>query len=129
MTLIAGSSAELLTRWKQALQGIAAVRTVREMDSLRLGLERSVPQVVLLDIESPGFGDSDTVFRLRKWNPATRIVVLSGPISDDTELAFFKAGARGCCRRDIDPQLLKRVVLAVQIGDVDSAIAYPAVAG
>jgi DNA-binding NarL/FixJ family response regulator len=118
MILIACSSDELLARWEQALQGIAAVRTVREMDSLGLGLERTGPQVLLLDIDSPGFSDSDTVFRLRTWNPTIRIVVLSGPISDDMELALFKAGARGCCRRDIDPQLLKRVVLAVQIGEL-----------
>jgi len=118
MILIAGSSPELLARWEQALQGIAAVRTLHEMDSLRLGLELAGPQVLLLDVDSPSFSDADTVFRLRNWNPTMRIVVLSGPISDDTELAFFKAGARGCCRRDIDPQLLKRVVVAVQIGEL-----------
>ena len=118
IVLIAVSSADLLARWEQALRGIAEVRAEREMDSVRLGLERAAPQVLLLDIDLPGFSGPDGLFRLRDANPGTKIVVLSGSISDDTELALFKAGARGCCQRDIDPQLLKRVVVAVQIGEL-----------
>jgi two-component system NarL family response regulator len=116
--LIAGSSADLLTRWEQALQGIAAVRAVGDIYSLSAVLKQAAPQLLLLDIDLPGFGGPDAVGSLRNSNPATRIVVLSGPISDDTELALFKAGARGCCQRDIAPQLLKRVVVAIQVGEL-----------
>jgi two-component system NarL family response regulator len=51
-------------------------------------------------------------------NPATSMVVLSGPISEETELDLFKAGVRGYCRNDIDPQLLKRVVVAIELGEL-----------
>jgi len=44
--------------------------------------------------------------------------VLSDPISDATEIALFKMGVRGCCRIDTDPQLLKRVVAAIQLGEL-----------
>jgi DNA-binding NarL/FixJ family response regulator len=116
--LIARSSDDLLAAWQQALQGIAEVQAVHDMTSLCLRLERTAPQVLLLDIDLPGFSHMSTLSRLRNSNPATRIVVLSDPISADAELAFFKAGARGHCLRDIDPQLLKRVVLAVQLGEL-----------
>lgn len=118
MILIACSSADLLARWEHALRGIAQVQAVREMDSLMLDLKRTAPQILLLDIDLAGFSGPDAVFRLRISNPATRIVILSGPISENAELALFKAGARGYCQRDIDPQLLKRAILAVQIGEL-----------
>jgi two-component system NarL family response regulator len=34
------------------------------------------------------------------------------------ELSLFKSGVRGYCRNDIDPQLLKRVVVAVELGEL-----------
>jgi two-component system NarL family response regulator len=34
------------------------------------------------------------------------------------EVELFKAGVRGYCRIDIDPELLKRVVVAVQLGEL-----------
>jgi len=118
VVLVGVASVDLLARWEQALQGIAEVGAEREIHSLGLTLERTAPQVLLLDSGLPGFSGPDTIFCLKDTSPATKIVVLSGPISDDTELALFEAGASGCCRRDIDPQLLKRVVVAVQIGEL-----------
>jgi len=91
MILIACSSADLLARWVQVLRGIAEVQAVRDMNSLLLGVERTAPQVLLLDIDLPGFSGPGAVSRLRNSNPATRIVILSDPISDNAELALFKA--------------------------------------
>ena len=33
-------------------------------------------------------------------------------------MALFKAGVQGCCKSDVDPQLLKRIVVAVQQGEL-----------
>ena len=66
----------------------------------------------------PGLDTPKSIARARNLNPATNIVVLSGAIPEETELALFKAGVRGYCRNDIDPQLLKRVIVAVQVGEL-----------
>ena len=118
MILIASSSSDMLARWEQALQGSNVILTVRRLDSLREGLVRVVPQVLLLDFDLPGLDGPKGVAGLRKANPATKIIALTGVVSDEMELALFKAGVRGCCRSDIDPQLLKRVVAAVQQGEL-----------
>jgi two-component system NarL family response regulator len=116
--LIASSSSDMLATWEQGLQGFNVVLTVRRLGSLREGLVRVVPQVLLLDFDLPGLDGPKGVAGLRKANPATKIIVLTGVVSDEMELALFKAGAQGCCRSDIDPQLLKRVVVAVQQGEL-----------
>jgi DNA-binding NarL/FixJ family response regulator len=118
MILIASSSSDMLARWEQGLQGSNVILTVRRLDSLREGLLRVVPQVLLLDFDLPGLDGPKGVAGLRKANPATKIIALTGVVSDEMELALFKAGVRGCCRSDIDPQLLKRVVAAVQQGEL-----------
>ena len=118
MILIASSSSDTLVRWEQGLQGVHIVLTVRGLDSLREGLVRIMPKVLLLDCDLPGLDGPKGVAVLRKANTATKIIALTGVVSDETELALFKAGVRGCCRSDIDPQHLKRIVAAVEQGEL-----------
>ena len=118
MILMASPSAVLLARWEHALSGLAPVHTVGDMISLATRMAQTAPQVLLLDLDLSGLRGANTVRCLGNSSPATRIVALGGLVPDDSELAYFKAGARGFCRNDIDPQLLKRVVVAVQIGEL-----------
>ena len=118
MILIASSSSDMLARWEQGLQGDDVILTVRRLDSLREGLVRAMPQVLLLDFDLPGLDGPKGIAGLRKSSPATKIIAVTGIVSDEMELAMFKAGVRGCCRSDIDPQLLKRIVVAVEQGEL-----------
>lgn len=118
MILIASSSSDMLARWEQGLQGDDVILTVRRLDSLREGLLRAMPQVLLLDFDLPGLDGPKGIAGLRKSSPATKIIAVTGIVSDEMELAMFKAGVRGCCRSDIDPQLLKRIVAAVEQGEL-----------
>ena len=85
---------------------------------MRTNLLRERPRILLLDLDLQGLDTPKAIAHVRNLNPATIIVVLSGPISEETELDLFKAGVRGYCRNDIDPQLLKRVVVAVELGEL-----------
>jgi len=116
--LIASSSADTLARWEQGLQGFAAVLAVRQLDSLKEALLHVMPQVLLLDLALPGLGGAKGVAALRRANSATKIIAVTDAICDETELSLFKVGVRGCCQRDIDPQLFKRVVVAIQQGEL-----------
>jgi DNA-binding NarL/FixJ family response regulator len=116
--LIASCSSDMLARWEQGLQSYDVILTVRRLDSLKEGLVRAMPHVLLLDFDLPGLDGPKGIAGLRKSNPATKIIAVTGIVSDEMELAVFKAGVRGCCRSDIDPQLLKRTVVAVQQGEL-----------
>ena len=118
MILLASPSLDSLRRWEQALQGFRPVLAIDQAESARMSLLRERPQILLLDLDLPGLNTPQAIARVRNLNPTTSIVVLSGPVSEETELDLFKAGVRGYCRNDIDPQLLKRVVVAVQLGEL-----------
>lgn len=116
--IIASPCHDVGFRWERALRGFAAIQLCTQADALRARMLTDRPQSVLLDLDLPGLGTPKAVTQLRNLSPATAIVALSDQISDTEELELFKAGVRGCCRRDIDPELLKRVVVAVQIGEL-----------
>jgi two-component system NarL family response regulator len=116
--LLASPSPELLRSWEGVLHGFRPVLAFDQADSVRASLLRDRPQILLLDLDLPGINTPEAIARTRALSPMTSIVVLSGPIGEETELNLFKAGVRGYCRNDIDPQLLKRVVLAVQLGEL-----------
>jgi two-component system NarL family response regulator len=116
--LIASASQPLLTAWKQELQALSSVLAVTETDSLGEALVRIRAHVLVVDLDLPDLGGTRGIASLWRLHKATKIVVCSTALSDDAELALFLSGVRGCCRRDIDPQLLKRAVVAVQEGEL-----------
>jgi len=118
MILIASAAAELVTNWERALEGVAGVLAVRPFESLKEGMLRVAPRTLLLDLELPGLDSARGVAALRRASPGTRVIVFSATVSDDLEIALFKLGVRGCARRDVDAQLVKRIVLAVEQGEM-----------
>jgi two-component system NarL family response regulator len=118
MILLASAARDVLSNWERALQGMAGILAVRQFDSLKEGMARVAPRILVLDLELPGLDGARGVAALRRASPGTRITVLSAVVSDELEIALFKLGVRGCARRDIDPQLLKRIVLAIEQGEM-----------
>ena len=118
MILLASASSAKLAHWNQDQLGLHPVLTVNELDALKIVLVQIRPQILLLDFDLPGLDGPRGFASMRKLHPATKIIALTGAISDETELALFKTGVRGCCRSDIDPQVLKRIILAVQQGEL-----------
>jgi two-component system NarL family response regulator len=118
MILLASPSTSTLDRWEGGLQGLAMLRKTSDIDSLRACLAQLTADVLVLDLDLPGLNNPISVTSLRISNPGIKIVAMTGPVSDETELALFKGGVRGCCQTDIDSQVLKRVVLAVRLGEL-----------
>jgi two-component system NarL family response regulator len=118
MILLASAARDVLSNWERALQGMAGILAVRQFDSLKEAMARVAPRILVLDLELPGLDGARGVAALRRASPGTRITVLSAVVSDELEIALFKLGVRGCARRDIDPQLLKRIVLAIEQGEM-----------
>ena len=118
LILSASSSPELLDRCEQSLRGFATVVAATRLVEVDDYLARALPHVLLLDMDLQDVNGAPGVVRLRKLSPTSKIIALSGSITDDFELSLFKAGVRGCAHVDIDGQLLKRVVVAVQQGEL-----------
>ncbi len=118
MILLASAARDVLSNWERALQGMAGILAVRQFESLKEGMARVAPRILVLDLELPGLDGARGVAALRRASPGTRITVLSAVVSDELEIALFKLGVRGCARRDTDPQLLKRIVLAIEQGEM-----------
>lgn len=117
--ILASPCQHSLTRWEQGLHGVARISHVTsEFDSLKECMGRIKPQILLLDHDLPGLDGMNGTASLMGLSPETKIVILGGALSDDTEWGLFKAGVRGCCRNDIDPQFLKGIVAAVQQGEL-----------
>jgi two-component system NarL family response regulator len=119
MILIASAASDLLAKWEQVLEGLSAVVAVRQFDSLKQVLARVGPDVLLLlDLELPGLEGARGVAALRRAHPGVRVIAFSNVASDELEIALFKLGVRGCASRMIEPQLLKRIAIAVGQGEL-----------
>lgn len=53
------------------------------------------PDIVLLDLEMPGFDGVETLARLRAANPAVRVIIFTAFDTDDRILQAVQAGAKG----------------------------------
>ncbi len=118
MILLASSSQENLSRWEQAVRGLAPVFCSTNLDSVRQELIRLKPEILLIDHDLPGMDESDGISGLMKLNPETKMIVLTSLISDEIEWGLFRSGIRGCCRGDIESEQLKIIVESVQRGEL-----------
>jgi len=117
--MIAGPNKERIMSWMAEQKRFAKISVITEKLNILLDdVMRIKPEVLLLDFELFKFNGSNGIAQLRKLCLETKTVVLSGAISEDVEWNLFKAGARGCCRNDIEPDLLYQVVMAVSQGEL-----------
>lgn len=100
------------------MRDLAPAFCATHLGSARGELVRIKPQVLLLDYSLPQLDGAHGISGLMKLHPATRVIILSPPLSDDIEWSLFRIGIRGCCREDIEPGPLKGVVEAVQQGEL-----------
>ncbi|MEO7465344.1 MAG: response regulator transcription factor [Nitrosospira sp.] len=53
-----------------------------------------------------------------KLNPETKVILLIPSLPDEIEWSLFRTGIRGCCRSDVEPELLSTIVESVQRGEL-----------
>jgi len=105
--------------WMQGLDGfVSTTLNIYGLDTLLDSLARINPEMLLLDFDLLKLNGLDGTTNLNRLCTATKVIVLSDIISEDTEWGLLKAGVRGCCQNDSKPQLIKQVVEAVQQGEL-----------
>jgi DNA-binding NarL/FixJ family response regulator len=118
LILTASSSPRFTARCREGLHGYASSCHVGDYATLAPCLTRGDAATLLLDVALPGLNGTFGIAELLKVSHGTRIVAFSESLSDDLELALFRAGVRGVASSDIDPQMFKRIVVAVKQGEL-----------
>ena len=79
-------------------------------------VERSKPDVLLLDLKMPKGDIVQTLLEVKDINPATKVLVLTAFSEDENILNAAKGGARGYVLKGIDFPTLLRAIKTVQGG-------------
>ena len=64
------------------------------------------PDLVLLDLHLPDASGSDLIPQMRRWNPAVKVLVLTGFAARHEVIPAIRAGADGYLLKDTDPDQL-----------------------
>ncbi|HTW29000.1 MAG TPA: response regulator transcription factor [Acetobacteraceae bacterium] len=93
------------------------------------------PDLVIMDLTMPGMGGIEGIGRIRAWDPAARILVLTMHESAAFAVQAFRAGARGYVTKSSPPQALVQAAFEVLAGrtalspDIDHALALSRLSG
>jgi two-component system, NarL family, nitrate/nitrite response regulator NarL len=121
LVVIASADPTLGTKWLRTLQKEFAVHVVNDGRFLEDAISTLKPVILILDHSLlpllPGSGRPSE--RLRRLTKATRIIIIiSSHINEKEAVGLLKAGARGYCTDDQDPQIISKAVNAVLKGEV-----------
>jgi DNA-binding NarL/FixJ family response regulator len=116
--LIATADPDLRGRWREVLHGPYPVRDVSARDCLERTIATLSPDVLLLDLDLLGVGGIGDGPIIRALARDTKVVTLSGVPNEREGIRILKAGARGYCNRNVDPQLLRKIVDRIHDGEI-----------
>ncbi len=118
--LLADDHTLVLAGIRGLLTKLAGVEVVGEAadghETLRVA-EALHPDVVLLDIGMPGLNGLEVAERLRKFDPAIRVVILSMHASEEYVVRALRAGAAGYLLKDSAVAELEVAIRSVARGE------------
>jgi len=79
-------------------------------------IERTKPNVVLMDLGLPGMNGIEAMLKIREWSNERKIIALTSHDREEEVIAALSSGANAYCLKDIDPQKLADVVRDVAQG-------------
>ena len=79
-------------------------------------IERTKPDVVLMDLGLPGMNGIEATIKLREMSKDIKIIALTSHDREEEVVTALSSGANAYCLKDIDPQKLADVVRDVAQG-------------
>ena len=116
--LLAAQDPELIGRCRRAVSAEHQFEVTGDIAGLTEKVGALAPIVVLLDAALLERPIERQVAQVVAAAGSARVIVLTEVFQEDEEIALLKAGAKGCCRRGIDPESLERVINVTQSGGV-----------
>lgn len=116
--LLAAQDPELIGRCRRAVSAEHQLEVAGGMPGLEERIGAAGPAVVILDARLLQRPIERQVADVVAAAAAARVIVLTEVFDEDEEIALLKAGAKGCCRRGIDPESLERVINVTESGGV-----------
>ncbi|MEL6811900.1 MAG: response regulator transcription factor [Bacteroidota bacterium] len=110
--LLFGSSLEKLINSFSEFSVLFKARNGVELQK-ELEQQKSLPDIVLLDINMPVMNGFETVKWLSENHPAIKVLALSVEDNEKTILKMIREGAKGYFLKDIHPDELKQALLVV----------------
>ncbi len=85
------------------------------IEGLKL-IERSKPNVILMDLGLPGMNGIEATIKAKEMYPDTKVIALTSHDREEEVIAALSSGASAYCLKDIDPAKLADVVRDVAEG-------------
>lgn len=85
------------------------------MEGLKL-IERSKPDVILMDLGLPGMNGIEATIKIKEIFPEIKVIALTSHDREEEVIAALSSGASAYCLKDIDPVKLADVVRDVAEG-------------
>jgi DNA-binding NarL/FixJ family response regulator len=111
--LIASPEIGVRRNWARPLRETCRIQEAAGRVEVECVMSESHPAALLLDLDLPeieGFAGMSAVQRL---SPSTKIILFAGVPGLEEEITALKAGAKGYCRKEIEPSLLKKAVTVI----------------
>ena len=116
--LIATRDSELEQRCRRAASAEHELELVTSAAALTERIAAREPTAVLLDSDLLDKPLERQVGDIVAQAGQARVIVLTPVFIEDEEIALLKAGAKGCCRRGVDPDSLQQVLSVTANGGV-----------
>jgi DNA-binding NarL/FixJ family response regulator len=116
--LLATRDAEVFNRCQRAVSAEHQLEVADTLPALAEKVKALSPSVILVDSQLLDQPIDQQVGRIVALADAGRVIVMTPVFDEDEEIALLKAGAKGCCRRGIDPESLRQVLSVTYGGGV-----------
>jgi DNA-binding NarL/FixJ family response regulator len=106
---------------RSLLEKLDDIEVVGEVGDGREALElskTSQPDIVFMDITMPGLNGLETVIRMKKDCPTTRVIILSMHAGEEYFQQALDSGAAGYLLKDADRMELELAIRTVMRGDI-----------
>lgn len=80
-------------------------------------IEKTKPDIILLDINMPVMNGIETLNEVRKFNPAPKVLMLTISQNDEDLIGAIVAGANGYLLKNTEPETLRSTILQVVAGN------------
>ncbi|MBI3919373.1 MAG: response regulator transcription factor [Betaproteobacteria bacterium] len=116
--LLATRDDDVVGRCRRAVSAEHQLDVVDGAAQVAAKIRSQSPSVVILDSEVLNRPLDHEVAQVVGLAGGIRVIVMTPVFNEEEEIALLKVGAKGCCRRGIDPESLKQVLNVTSTGGV-----------